>query len=482
MSSIHIVYCDINTGNYPCINHGIAFLVGALKSHGHQVSFHHLISPEPPDQVALRALSNTPDVVGFSLCHNQVHFAEQYVHAIRQMDANALLIAGGIFPTTEPEKAFMRLDVDAIALGEAEYTLVALMDAVPTTKENVYQTIGFHFRMPDGKILKRDIPPLNPDLSKLSWPDYSVFDLKKIMKESAGWMSMMLTRGCPFNCFYCCNGVLMNLYPVRKGYFRTPSVEHAINLINHNLGYAQKVRGIGFDDDLLNMNKEWFLAFSDAYRREIGLPYTMNTRVETLSDDIIYAMKYSGCRIANIGVESGNPWVRKNLLNRHYSNEQLIEAFSKLRAAGILTSTFNMCGLPFETKSQMLDTLKINKRLRPYRGHCFYFFPYPKTRLYEICKEFNLLQEGYEMLSGYFTSPAIKLTRCKPKDAKKICNRLRLYLYLSRILRNFKLGFCTPLLYYLMIPFAGMINQVYGGESKFRSLIRSFVYRTIPSS
>lgn len=482
MSSIHLIYCDISTGNYPCIHHGIAFLAGALKDHGHRVSFHHVISPEHPEQVAKRALGNSPDVVGLSLCHNQLHYAEQFVHSMRRMGTDAFLIAGGIFPTTDPENAFMHLDVDAIALGEAEYTLVALMDAIPAGREKVYQTDGFHFKMPDGKILKRDIPPMNPDLSKLSWPDYSVFDLKKIIGESAGWMSMMLTRGCPFNCDYCCNAILMDLYQDRKSFFRRPSVEQAISLIKHNLGYAEGVKGITFDDDLLNMKKDWFVSFSEVYKREIGLPYTINSRVETLTDDIVCAMKDSGCLITNIGVESGNPWVRKNLLNRYYSNEQLVEAFSKLRSAGVLTSTYNMIALPFETKDQMLDTLRINKKLRPYRGHCFYFFPYPKTKLYRICKEFNLFQEGYEKLSGYFTSTAIKLTHCKPKDARKICNKLRLYLYLSRILHNLKLGFCTPLLYCLMIPFAGLTEQIYGGDSKLKSIIRSFVYRTIPSS
>jgi hypothetical protein len=253
-------------------------------------------------------------------------------------------------------------------------------------------------------------------------------------------------------------------------------------LIKHNLAQATAVMGISFDDDLLCQDKKWFLAFSTAYKHEIGLPYTMNARVETLSEETIHAAKDSGCQIVNIGVESGNEWVRKNFLNRHYSNEQLVAVFSRLRAAGILTASYNMIGLPFETRSQMLDTLRINKKLRPYKGACFYFFPYPKTRLYEICKEFHLIRQDYEKMRGYFSSPGIIMTHCRPKDARRICDRLRLLLYINRILTNIKLCYIAPLLYYCMIPFARYISRVSIGSSALRSLIRTFVYSTVPIS
>jgi len=482
MARIHIIYPDIGSGYYPNLNHGIAFLVGSLRKNSHFVSFHHITSPESTEQVVLQTLCNEPDVVGFSLCHNQSYLAEQYVRAIRKVRENIFLIAGGIFPTTDPNEAFKHLDVDAVAIGEAEYNLVNLMNAIPQGREAVYQTEGFYFRIPNGEVVKRKIPPLNPDLSKLPWPDYSIFDVNRVLKESGGWLTMILSRGCPFNCTYCCNSVLMNLYPDSKDYFRRPSVEHAIRLIKHNLTYAIGVKGISFDDDLLCQDKKWFLDFSRLYNHEIGLPYTMNARIETLNEDIIHALKNSGCRIVNVGVESGNEWVRKNLLNRNYSNTQMEAAFSSLRAAGILTSSYNMIGLPFETRDQMLDTLRINKKLRPYRGACFYFFPYPKTRLYEICREFHLLRADYEKLRGYFGSPGIILTHCRPKDARRICDRLRLLLHLNRILTNIRLRYIGSLLYYCMIPFASYISRLLVGSSGLKSMIRAFVYRTVPSS
>jgi len=308
-------------------------------------------------------------------------------------------------------------------------------------------------------------------------PDYSVFDLGKIVRDSGGWTRMMITRGCPYNCHYCCNSFLMNLYPDKKRYFRVPSVDHSMKLIRHNLAFFGGIRGIEFDDDLLCLKQEWFQEFAGAYRHHVGLPYSMNARVETLTDPTIAAMKNSGCRIANVGVESGNPEVRAKVLNRHYTNRQMIETFQKLHAAGIRPSAFNMIGLPFETKEQMLDTLAINRKIKPYRGACFYFYPYPGTRIHETCRENGLLREGFEELSGYFHRPAIKLPAGSEKAAGRICSRLRLYLYLRRLLISLRLAWAGEVLYLLLLPFAGWISGMISGNSRFKSGMRRVLYR-----
>jgi len=477
MSKIHIIYPDIDTGYYPNINHGIAFLAGAVRTAGHEFSFDHLTRRESPDDTARRALATGSNIIGFSMCHNQRKWAKEIIGSLREGKCKALIIAGGIYPTTDPEEVFRYLDVDGAAIGESEITLPKLMNVIDNGATRVDELSGFYFRRTDGSIKKNNIPPLEADITKLPLPDYSVFDLGKIVKESGGWMTMLLMRGCPYNCYYCCNSILMNLYPVKKDYFRVPPVDYAIKLIKQNLGFVDGVRGIVFDDDLLCLRSDWFLEFARRYVDEIGLPYNINARAETLTDKVIVALKESGCRIVNIGVESGSPEVRENILNRNYTNELLISVFSKLNQAGILTSTFNMIGLPFETREQMRETLKINIKLKPYRGACFYFYPYPGTHLYDICIENNLLKPGYDKLTGYFKEPAIKMTRCREKDPVNICERLRLYLYTRRLLSSIGMGYLSNILYYAATPFAGVVSRLITGDSWLKSWVRRFVYR-----
>lgn len=479
MASIHLIYPDVSTGYYPNIHHGLAWIVGMLKSEGHQVTLHHITTEESPDEVAAQALRGRPDLIGFSLCTNQMQFAEEYVKAIRKRGTNALLIAGGIHPTSDPPGTFERLEIDGLAIGESEQTLAALMKAVDANdREAIVKTGGFHFRGPDGKIIENPTPPIDPDLADLPLPDYSLFNVRKIVKDSAGWMNMILSRGCPYDCHYCCNAILMRLYPVKKDYFRVPSVEYAMKVIRSNLESGGDVKGIVFDDDLLCLNKAWFRDFAEAYKREIGLPYTMLARVETMHDDTIENMRLSGCKIVSVGVESGNSWVRETLLNRRYSDQKLIDMCRKLRKAKVRLSTFNIVGFPFETPEMMKQTLTLNKKLKPYSGGVFYFYPYPKTQLFTVCKDFKLFRKDSFKLKGYFAKPSIKLTHATDEDAIRICDRLRLYLYLRRILTNLKLGFTADVVYYAMLPLAHTISVLLSGDSKLKWLIRKFVYAT----
>lgn len=483
---IHIIYPDIETGYYPNLNHGIAFLAGAVRSAGHEFSLHHVTDPELPENVADKALAQSPDVIGFSTGHNQRRWVRKYIDALRKKNCTSLLVAGGIYPTTDSDAAFEYLDIDAAAIGEAEGTLIGLLEKLETQHQspghgagqagNWKLEKGFYFRGDGGEVIKNEIPPLEPDLTKLPLPDYSVFDIDKIVDDSGGWMTMLIMRGCPYNCHYCCNSILMNLYPEKKDYFRVPPVDFAIELIKHNLTFGKNIKGILFDDDLLCLKEDWFADFAEKYKAEINLPYTMNARVETLTEKTVDAMRTSGCRIVNIGVESGNQNVREKLLNRFYTNEQLIGAFARLKKAGVRTSTFNMMALPFETREQMLDTLNINRRLKPYRGACFYFYPYPRTRLYDICVENGLLKDGYEDFTGYFAKPAIRMTECREAVAIRICQKLRLYLYCGRLLSSVRMTWALSLLYYVLLPLAGPVSHLIVSDGIIKRFIRKYIY------
>ena len=103
----------------------------------------------------------------------------------------------------------------------------------------------------------------------------------------------------------------------------------------NGIKFYRKVNGINFADDLLILNKGLFGEFAQEYKRTIGLPYTCNGRVEHFSDEIIASLKESGCTAVGIGVESGSEWLRKHILNRHHSNQQIASFFASVKQTGI---------------------------------------------------------------------------------------------------------------------------------------------------
>ena len=76
---------------------------------------------------------------------------------------------------------------------------------------------------------------------------------------------MLITRGCPYKCSYCCNHSLRNMYPNKSSYVRLGSVKHAINIIKNNLSLIHKTGKILFHDDIFTSNKKWLSEFCNAY-------------------------------------------------------------------------------------------------------------------------------------------------------------------------------------------------------------------------
>ena len=93
-----------------------------------------------------------------------------------------------------------------------------------------------------------------------------------------------------------------------------------------------------------------------------------------------------------MGIESGNPWLREKVLNRHMSNARIERAFAACHQAGMKTVSTNMFGLPLENTSMVLDTVKTNGRCRPDTIQVSTFIPYPGTELFRLCESEGLLE------------------------------------------------------------------------------------------
>lgn len=477
MARISLIYFDINTGHAPGLHNGLASLAAAVRQKGHILEFHHILNDELSEHLLINILKFNPDIVGFSFVTNQRKHLDKYSKAISKR-TKVLQIAGGIHATVDPMDVFEGNSISGVCIGEGEQTLSDLLERFDTDK-SILGTPGFWWRAEDGTIKKNSIPPLNPDLSKLPYPDYSIFKVSEINRANSGWMAMIVTRGCPYNCSYCANHVLRAIYPNKKDYIRVPTVEYALGLIKNNLSSYPGVKGIIFIDDLLVWNKKWFMEFAERFRNEIGLPFTCNVRVEYVTKDICAALKKSGCILAQTGIESGNEWLRKYLLNRYISNDQIIAAFRLLKDFDIPRFSYNILGFPFETKALMEETLSLNKRVKPDTGIVYYFFPYPGTRLHAICKEFGLLNKTSAELSGYLERPAINLTHCKTVDCVRIYHKLMLYLLSRWATKKLKFvsSFASICLYTLFNIYPSFFVNLFTKESKCKRILRRIAYR-----
>ncbi len=85
--------------------------------------------------------------------------------------------------------------------------------------------------------------------------------------------------------------------------------------------------------------------------------------------------------------------LRKTILKKRMSNEEILEKRQILKKAGIGICSLNMLGIPEETPETIKETIAFNKQLDPNWAAASIFSPYPGTGLYQYCQEKGYLKD-----------------------------------------------------------------------------------------
>jgi len=460
MAKLCLIYFDLNTGYYPSFHHGLAYIIGTLKNENHDVTLFHLVNEKDLDTIVRKLEKDDPDLVGLSFATNQ----KKYVRRFFQMTnlPSKLVIAGGVHCTLERENIFTKFPrVDGICIGEGEIPIKELCRKIDNN-EDYLSSPSFYFKNKE-QIVKNPISPLQ-EIDDLALPDYTLFNHNEIISENGDSFPMMLGRGCPYSCHYCCNHVLRQVYPNKNKYVRFPSIKHSMNIISNNLSIYPNAKKIAFADDTFTLNVNWLTEFCERYKKVVGLPFICNGRVETISERVVKNLKIAGCISIDFGVESGNEWLRKYILNRKHSNKCIQEAFNLTKKQGISAFSFNIVGLPFETNEMAKDTLELNLKLRPNFGKCFYFYPYPGTFLSRLCMKYDLLLNEIDSISGYLERPSLKELFMTHKETRKHFELLNVFFYFQLLLHRTSMPlifekYLLKIVFVLQQPISRLLDQ-----------------------
>jgi len=402
---ITFIYPDLNLGKF---NFGVGYLSSVLKAHGHHTDLVHLkdyINEETFTQ-ALR--QKNPDLIAFSCSTNMFAYTKQLVSWARRCLKDTPIICGGIHPTLCPEEVIGIKDVDMVCVGEGEEALLELCDNLRQGK--TIDNIENIWLKKNGNIYRNPVRPLIADLDSLPFPDRDMFTKSALTEDEAlNACAVMASRGCPYDCSYCCNHALKNTYQGKGPYVRFKAVSRVMDEIEEILK-KHNFDAIIFHDDIMPFRKDWLTDFSKEYKARIGLPFICNLRVDLADQDSLRMLKEAGCIQVCLGIESGNEFIRNAVMRRKISDRQIADAFGLCRKLGIRTKSFNMVGLPFEDMEKILDTIKLNVAVRPDVIQVSIFYPYPKTELFKLCAHKNLISQAKNLVS-YFDGSILSLPR-----------------------------------------------------------------------
>lgn len=413
---------------------GTMTLSAILKANGHQVEI--FVDDESSLYKRLEQNEREFDLIGFSLmtCHES--WMLEVSRRIKELSKNVPTIVGGPHPTFFPD-VVKNDSIDMICKGEGEYALLEVMNAIDQRK-NFEGIPNISFKN-NGSVITNEVRPLVEDLEQLPFPDRTIYQKYDYFKKQTV-RTLIATRGCPFKCNFCFNHQWNEIYHKKGPRLRLRSPENIFAEVDHMESQGVGIGMLFFVDSTFNINRGWCLDFFKKYKGRIKYPFSCNFTANLITEDVVQAMAETGlCYEARFAVEVGNERLRKEMLRKPVSNEQIIRAGDLLNKYKIPINSYNMFGVPTETKEQALETIEINKRIKPIVFNSALFGPFPGLDVTKYALEKGLItQEDIEKLGR----PPYTRTRSvmRQKDIKEISNIHKLaVLYV-------KLPWLTPIL------------------------------------
>jgi len=363
---------------------GLAMIAAVLEKAGHDVVIVDLaMTAESEEGVARHAISNGPSLVGISSMTPSISSAARIARSVKAASPNVHVILGGAHASTLPEQTMEMIpDIDIIVRGEGEATVVELVDALEHERP-LQHVEGIVFRKEGKKVWTEDRNPIS-DLDQLPFPAYHRLPIEQYrfhppLGREHPVVPIITSRGCPFRCTFCTKSVFGQVYRCNSARYVAEEIEYMIRRF--------QAREIKFYDDSFTLQKKRVIELCDELvKRKIDVPWSCETRVDLVDEELLRVMKRAGCYMIEYGVESANKDMLEKM-KKGISPQQVTRAFEATRAVGIQTVAYFMLGYPGETWDTVRETIEFAKRIEPDFAQFSVATPFPGTEFYELCKE-----------------------------------------------------------------------------------------------
>jgi radical SAM superfamily enzyme YgiQ (UPF0313 family) len=423
---------------YPAFeNIGIEYLSAVLKTHGFQTK----LAFDPrlfSDQfIKLRPLgrffsyenillnkikSYDPQLIAFSVVSGDYSWALSVAEKIKGF-SSAHITFGGIHPSSAPEETIRHESIDSVIIGEGEFALLELADALKNKKsahdiENIWLK-------EDGAVIKNRLRPYIEDLDSVPFPDKELY-YNEIPSYRTGY-TIITRRGCINSCSYCHNTVWQKWYPNDKR-IRLRSVDNVIK----ELSRAKKrynFKLLRINDDLFTYEKNWLSEFARRYSKEIDVPLYCFGSPATVDEEVVGLLKKCRCYQLCLGVQSVNPRINSQIFRRKETNEQVIRALMLCKKYKIRIVADNIIGYPGEKDNDFLETAEFYDKYRADRICVFWLVYYPGTNIVDVAREQGLLDDNdiQGLAARPYDSANTLYNKAHSKERQRYCLFLELY-------------------------------------------------------
>jgi anaerobic magnesium-protoporphyrin IX monomethyl ester cyclase len=366
---------------------GTLYAAALLRQHGISVAVFDATFQEPEAGLAEALSSHNPKIVAIyeddfnfltKMCLTRMReLAFRMIDTSRRHGARVVVHGSD---ATDHAADFLRHGADCVLEGEAEYSLLHVVDAL-LCGSSIANIPGVKQlkRLGTREIVESCHHQPFRQATTLPLPARDLIDFepyRNAWNNSHGVFSLNLisSRGCPFRCNWCAKPIFGDSYQLR------PAVEVANEIRILKEQYAAD--RLWFADDIFGLNRHWLADFASAVESfRCLVPFKVQARADLVTAGIARDLKRAGCAEVWMGVESGSQKVL-DAMDKGLLVEEVISARDHLRREGIRTCYFLQLGYPGERWSDIQRTISLVRETRPNDIGVSFSYPLPNTRFY----------------------------------------------------------------------------------------------------
>jgi len=365
-----------------------------LRKAGHQVAFFDAMLAEGTHEYDRMLRAAEPQIV--LLYEDTFNFLSKMCLATMRRaacdmiasahNAGARVIAAGPDVSDAPGP-YLRAGADLALIGEGLSALLKLLprlDARPAARTaDLIEGLAGVVSLSQGKVISAngaEVLPMPEFDGFAAWDLVDMERYRALWRKKHGYFSlnMAASRGCSFRCAWCAKPTWGNQYLQRGASEVAQEMEY--------LKRSFAAEHIWFADDIFGFRVDWIAGFAAAVGAAGGgIPFTIQTRADLISERMAQALQNAGCKEAWIGAESGSQQVL-DAMNKGTTVSEIRVARERLKAVGIRVGFFIQLGYMGEQLADIVATRDLLEAARPDEIGVSVSYPLPGTKFYELVK------------------------------------------------------------------------------------------------
>jgi len=369
---------------------GIAGLGAEIKKLGIPV-FQYDCTFEKYDDVINSIVKQNPGIVGIYTMITLSRNTFKMLKDLRDKLPYTLFVSGGPLPTLYPDRFAKEFDIVFRGESDISFPMFCKDYLGNLSKNQILKTMTldkYHGIYISGNGIKVEINPkhLNErEVGKLQIPDRSFSrhkEYQEFWKSKTGDKpaTIMMTKGCPYNCDFCSKPIFGN--KLRK------------RLISDCIQEILYIKSLGYNhlwiaDDCFTLDSIFLKNFCmEMIEKKVDMSWSCLSRVDILIEGTAELMYKAGCVKVYLGVESGSDQTLL-LMKKNFKVEDVSLMVKRMNKANIKIGAFFIVGYPDETIDSINKTFELSLSL-PFDEISFTVpYPLPGSSLYKKVKKLN---------------------------------------------------------------------------------------------